>query len=262
MVCKKLFQIHFFILALIALVLPACQQKKTIKTMNNQERAEAKNRFAAEKDTEAVIKTLELMLKESRDLNERQVVTLELADLLFDTKKFEKAGTMYKEFAKYYSGSEKAEYALYRAIVCAFNLIARADRDQTKTIEAIELAQNFLDRGAVFNTYAQEVEKILVSCQERLFESEMNVVGFYISRGRFVSAARRIDGVRKQFIPLLDTAEQSILMSECALAEKLSNPELLLAKQTELIQKFPESQSTVVAQNAATEKARSSVNRF
>jgi predicted negative regulator of RcsB-dependent stress response len=81
---------------LIALVLPACQQKKTIKTMNNQERAEIKNKFVAEKDTEAVIKTLELMLKESRDLNERQVVTLELADLLFDTKKFEKAGTMYK----------------------------------------------------------------------------------------------------------------------------------------------------------------------
>ncbi len=262
MVCKKLFQINFFILMFIALVLPACQQKKTIKTMNNQERTEAKSRFLAEKDSEAALKTLELMLKESRDVNERREVMLELADLLFEGRKFEKAGTMYKEFAKYYSGNEKAEYALYRAIVCAFNLIARADRDQTKTIEAIELAESFLERTAVFNTYAGEVEKIRASCQERLFESEMNVVNFYISRGRYVSAARRLDGTRKQFIPLLVNAEQSILLSECALAEKLSNPELLLAKQTELIEKFPELQSTVVAQNAATGKARSLVNRF
>lgn len=259
---KSLSRWTFFNMVVVLMaIFPACQQTKTIKTMNNMERAEAKSRYLTEKNNDSAVKVLELMLKDSTDLNERRGIMLELADLYFDTKAFAKAGAMYKEFAKYYSGSDKAEYALYRATVCAFNMIASAEKDQTKTIEAIDLAKSFLERAEIFSTYAPEVEKMLGLCQERLFESEMNVVNFYISRSRLVSAAKRIDGVRKEFIPILAKSEESILLSECVLADRLNNPELILAKQAELIQKFPASQATVLAQNLQG-KGRSFANRF
>lgn len=235
--------------------------RKTLNTMNYQELKETKNKYLAEKNTVSAIKFLEKMVKECTDLNERRTVMLELADLLFETEKFNDAGVMYKEFIKYYSGSDKVEYASYREIICSYKQIIETDRDQSKTVETVELAQNFLDRSEIFTTYSPEVNTMINTCYERLFENEMKIADFYVNRGRYTSANKRLETVREKFVTLLPVAEPQILLCECNLAEKTKNTELLITKQAELSKKFPTFNSVVMAQNTG-KKTRSFMNRF
>ena len=59
--------------------------KKTIKDMSYEELKELKGRLVAQKKTDAVIKCLEKMVAQCKDITELKACMLELADILFDT---------------------------------------------------------------------------------------------------------------------------------------------------------------------------------
>ncbi|PKN03805.1 hypothetical protein CVU75_00355 [Candidatus Dependentiae bacterium HGW-Dependentiae-1] len=240
--------------------------KKTIKDMSYEELKELKGRLVAQKKNDAAIKCLEKMVAQCKDIVELKTCMIELADLLFDSGKLIQAEKMYTEFAKLYPGSDKIETVLYKAILCAYYSILDAQHDQTKTHDALELANQFLEREELFPTYAGQVKKIKQQCHAKLFESEENIVNFYFKRNTkkdLIAAENRIKDMHKDYITILPEAESRVLALECSLAEKQHDPVMALHKREELaiaLSKLGTQASDMTI--AALEKPQNFSNRF
>ncbi|HSW73755.1 MAG TPA: outer membrane protein assembly factor BamD [Candidatus Limnocylindria bacterium] len=232
---------------------------KGIKKMSYEELKARKGEHITANNKEAALKVLELMLPLCNDLKERHDLMLEVADLEFELGDPDKAGTIYKEFCKLYPSSSKVEYALYKSLCCSFKQISDAERDQTKTKEAIELAQTFLERSDVFTTYTKDVNDVLTKCHQRLFESEMNIATFYAKRGSNEAAHKRAQEMRTTYLPVLPESEPLILAFEYDMATKQSNFVLAQQKKLELATKFPSHSNFLVAEGQLKRKL---VNRF
>lgn len=235
------------------------QPKKTLRDMTYPELKAAKDKYLLANDKHTALRFFEKMVPMCNDLDDQRVIMLEFADLLFDTGDLEKAGKMYAEFSALYRGNAKVEYASYKGILCNFYATLDAEHDQTKTKDTIELAQNFLARQDVFTTHAKDVTEILHNCQKKLFDNEVTIFNFYLNRGSFKSAQKRLEGLRKDFIGVLPV-EPQLLVLECTLAERQNNNDLLTKKQAELSEKFP-SFAQELAQAKGAEK-KSFMARF
>jgi outer membrane assembly lipoprotein YfiO len=177
----------------------SAESKKTLSHMNFLELKKSKDELTKSGNTTTAIKYLEKMVPLCNDLNELRVIMLEYANLLYETGSFDKASKMYNEFTVLYPGSDEVEEAMYRAVLCTFQLTLDAEHDQTKTLETCELAKTFLDRES-FTNFKNDVETILSKCEERLFESEMNIYKFYMGRGNYVSATKRLSGIKEIYL--------------------------------------------------------------
>ncbi|MFI5333500.1 MAG: outer membrane protein assembly factor BamD [Candidatus Babeliales bacterium] len=236
-------------------------EKKLMRDMNYDELKAAKNRQLKAKDISSALRYLEKMLPMSNDPQERRSNMLELADLYFDNGELEKAGKLYNDFTHLYSGNNKVEYASYKSVLCSFYSTFSSDRDQTRTVDTIERGEKFLERSSIFITYTPEVQKIVTDCRKKLFDNQVGIFTFYFNRGRYTSAQKRLENIRKEFIPALPEAEPHLLVMEADLAAKLNNTTLAAQKQAELATKFPTyHQELVVTQNKSGH--RRFVNRF
>lgn len=215
-------------------------QKNRFKDMGYEELEKAKNARMAEKNYDAALRYFESMKPQCTDLRKLHDLMVEYADLLWTMQDLDKAGKMYQEFVKLYPGSDRNEYASYRAIECNFKQIRDIDRDQSKTIETIELAQQFLERSSVFVTYADQVQEIFIKCQEHLLASDIHVFHFYVHRGQLASAKKRLELIRTTFVPILPKREADILNLEWHFALEQNKSELAATKLAELTQKFPD----------------------
>lgn len=213
---------------------------KTLSSMNFQELKQSKELLVAAGNKDVAIKYLEKMIPQCTDMHDLAEIMIELGNLYYDTGRLAKAFTMYREFVNLYPGSDHVEYALYRAVVCKFDGISDAERDQTPTKETIELAEEFLERSDLFVTCKDKVEEILKKCRERLFENEMTVFNFYLFNKRFIAANKRLDSIKKEFIKLEPELEPRIMLLDIELAQAQNNNELVEQKQSELITKFPD----------------------
>ncbi len=231
------------------------ESKKTFSRMAYEDLEQAKNKQIIANNKETAIKYLEQMLKLCDDINQLSRHLVELADLLFDCSKFKKAGKIYAEFTLLYPGNERIEYTLYRAILCSFYQTLDADRDQTKTKETIQLIDNFLERADIFGQYKDEVYRMRNSCCQKLVASEINICTFYIKRGSYRSAQKRLDGLSTDWLPTMPNIESQVIMLEIALAEKKGDMEIMLKKQQELKKKYPE-EVTIIAKNKNKNMAR------
>jgi outer membrane assembly lipoprotein YfiO len=215
------------------------KKKVTMRDMTYEEMEEAKDQRIKDKNLEAAIKYAEKMLPLCKDMHKQRDLTLELADLLFDNAQLEKAGKIYQEFVKLYPGTAAIEHASYRAILCSFYGILDSQRDQTKTQETITLTTAFLERSEIFTQRNEEVLTIQRKCYERLVESEMNVLDYYLNNDRFSAAQVRIDGMRKDFGLKMVDLEPRLLTIEIVMAEKQGKPELAAEKRLALHDKYP-----------------------
>jgi len=226
--------------------------KKTFSKMSYEDLEKAKNRQIDAGNKDTAIKYLEQMLKLCDDINKMANHLIELADLLFDCSKFEKAGKIYTEFTMLYPGNDQIEYALYRAILCSFNQTLEPDRDQTKTIETIQLIANFLDRADIFSKYKSDVYQIQHTCHQKLISSDIGICTFYINRGSYYAAQKRLDGLQQQWLPKIPTLESQIILLEITLAEKKGETEIALKKQQELQKKYPDKAILLAANQPTT----------
>ncbi len=218
---------------------------KTFSKMKYEELEQAKNRQIIADNKEVAIKYLEQMLKLCDNINKLAQHLVELADLLFDCSKFEKAGKIYTEFTNLYPGNQQIEYASYRAILCSFYQTLDIERDQTKTEETIQLTDNFLERIDIFRQYKDEVHKIRTACHQKLVASEINICTFYIKKNSYQSAQKRLDSLRMEWLPKIPAVESQIITLEIALAEKKGNEKIVAQKQQELKKKYPQKIITV-----------------
>jgi outer membrane assembly lipoprotein YfiO len=221
------------------------KERHTLNTMTYEELKEAKDRYLKNNDKPTALKFLAKMVPKCDDLKELHVIMLELADLHYTLGEFEDAGTVYQEFIKLYPGSEKVEYATYKALVCSFDQIRDADRDQSKTKDTLELANTFLNRS-VFVTHRKQVQEIATKCQQRLLDSDISVINFYLNRGSNNAAQKRLAQVRENFIAPLPASEATILALEANVAQAQNDLKLAENKRLELALKFP-TQSAALA---------------
>ena len=214
--------------------------RKLLSEMTFDEVIVSKDRVMKRKNYVSGLKYIERALKFSDNINETEKLLIEYADTLYTCQKYEKASRTYNELANLYPGSEKVEYALYQAVVCSSKLILDFERDQTKTNETIELANQFLQRADIFTEYKERVQEIKQKAMRTLVDSEFNICRFFITSYEYSQAQHRLDGIRTDWLEILPDLESEILVLECDLAEKQNKPDLSSEKKKELQDKFPQ----------------------
>ncbi len=233
-------------------------KKKTFSTMSYEELVVTKNKQVKAGNQDIAIKYLEHMMKLCNDVQMLGEHLVELADLLFDGGKFDKASLIYNEFTNLYPGNDNIEYALYRAVLCMFYCTLDAERDQTKTEETIALANTFLERKQLFTQYQDEVIKIRTQCHHKLIESEFNICDFYVHKSSSKSADRRLKSLREEWLDKVPEIEPRLIALEADNAEKQNDLPTATQKWEELALKFPET-TTKVAHN---KQKKSMMDRF
>lgn len=206
---------------------------RTYQDMTYEELTVAKDVQKAKNNLSVTIKYLEQMMKLCTSITLMADHLLELADLFFADSQFIKSTHLYNQYCILYPGSEKQEYALYRAITSSFACILSVDRDQTQTEDTLVLTEKFLQQDH-FTLYKHEVSQIQIQCYEQLAASDCNICSFYLTRGRLTAAEKRLKKIRSTWMPKLATIEPSIIALEAQLAEKKEEFEVLNGKTTTL----------------------------
>lgn len=97
----------------------------------------------------------------------------------------------YKDFITFFPNAPETAFAQYRAALCNFRRLEKADRDPTYARRAErELQILLLDYGD--SEYAADAEKKLIQVQEVLAHRLFQVGRFYIIRGSWRAAASRL----------------------------------------------------------------------
>lgn len=98
----------------------------------------------------------------------------------------------YRDFINRYPTSDQADYAMLRIAMCSFKQIEGADRDQTKTREAVEKFDAML-RAHPKSALKAEADARRQDALDRLAKHEHMVARFYIKRGSNISAVQRLN---------------------------------------------------------------------
>jgi len=250
--------------------LPKAKRKKSFKDKTYEDFQESKTRLLKEGKTETAIKHIEKMIPLCNNIQELRDLTIELGDLFFEAGNLRRAEETYSQFTQLYPGDQNIEYVSYKAILCNYWMTLETQRDQTLTKTTADLSKKFLSRSGIFNQYTDEVEKILVDCQSKILESEINIFRFYLNHGDELSARTRLANIQKEFLEDMPHIEPQLIMLACEMAQTFNREEILQQKQAELAAKFPnyqeqleptQDQPVVLASNN-TQQAPSFVDKF
>lgn len=214
---------------------------QTLSTMSYETLKRKKDEYIKNGDLYNASKYLEEMIRICDDHKEKQPVMIELGDVWFKQQDHKHAVRVYEEFVTLYPGSQKVGYALSQAIESSYQQILSQDRDQTRTEDTLKLIDSFMERKDVFAEYAPRVLEIQRKCLQRLFESEMNVANFYVSRGNFKAASRRFENITKKFGATLPDVQPQVLEFKITLADAQHDQLTATQARIELAQKFPTS---------------------
>lgn len=233
---------------------------KLVKDMNEQELSQVLEYGKTIDDSELVFKCYFYLISLSGQQGTIKTYKLGLADYCFQRQDYEKASIGYEEFFLLYPGSQEAEYAQYKSILCSFFLCLSSDRDQTQTLKTISLVQFFLAR-AKNEKFIEESKEIHTTCRKKLFEHEAHVFAHYISRQKFTSAKKRIEYIEKNFT---DISDLDLYISYCKeMMETCKNPktcpfflkfdlkDALVKKEVAAETKTPEEQKTALKNTTA-----------
>ena len=220
--------------------------RKPVLTLTPQELKDSYAFACAENNMKRALRCLERIATLETDLNKLKDLRLEIADLYFDSGDLEKAESLYQDFLSLYPGSKAIEYAEYKSILCCFYQTLEADFDQSKTRQALQLSQSFLDKQQ-FKQYAIDVAAVRKECLSTLFDSEVNVINFYLDKNKLDGAQQRLATLKEQFSNLAE--KQPVLVAlEYDLAKRQGNNAVLAEKKISLEQIKAQS-SPVLAQH-------------
>lgn len=149
-------------------------------------------------DHELVFKTFFHLISQSKSPEAIKTYKLDYADYAFELQDYEKALAAYDDYCMLYPGSDQAEYATYKTILCVFFLSLDFDRDQTTTQRTISVSQLFLQK-AKNEKFITEIQNIYKTCRRRLFDHEVYVLQTYLKQFKFSGAAKRLEYIQKEF---------------------------------------------------------------
>lgn len=221
------------------------EKARVFSEMTLAELKEARKKQQEAKNTEAVLKYTERMLRLAEDFEEGSALMLEYAGMLYDNGNIKKAGGLYSQFAELYPGNPHIEEALYKAVVCSFYNTLSFDRDQTETQNTITLADKFLGYST-FAQYRKQVLDIRLQCYQRIIQSELNVCDYYLKNKQPKAITKRLEHVRSKWLAKVPEYESQVLSYEIRLAELEGN----VGKRTELQEKHAALNSSLITAQA------------
>lgn len=204
---------------------------RSIKEMNFAELKVTKAYSIEKGDHPRVLAILKRMMATATDIDELKDVRIELADYSFDNGELEEAATQYEDFLSFYPGSDLVEYAKYKLILCTYYQTLDADRDQSKTKQTIEQAQQFLTRKD-YQSYQADVGAIFKLCRNRLFENEISTFNYYLERHKLGAAEARLEQIKTAFNE--SRFNPTVLSLEIQLAQLQGNSSLCEEKKLAL----------------------------
>ncbi len=248
--------VNLFLLTFLLLLLPQCaKEEKKTETLTFKELK--KETLSALKDNnhKDAIKPLEALIAEHSEKQDIGKYKLLLADSYFNTGNLPSAYQMYDHFTDFYPSDKHAEYATYQALRTKFYQTLRVDCDQTETEQAINLCKKYLKKNE-YNKYQKDVEDIQYTCERKLIDKEVYVYNFYLRKRKFKSARNRLAYLKDNFLEKDNNLNPRILFLEAKLAQKEKDSPALTDKIEKLMDEYPESQFTRMAQRLTTK------NRF
>lgn len=248
--------VKLFLLTFLLFLLPQCA-KKEIKTENLAFNELKKEILSALKENQHknAIKPLETMVAQHSEKQDIGKYKLLLADSYFNTGDLPSAYQMYDHFTDFYPSDKHAEYATYQALRTKFYQTLRVDCDQTETEHTINLCKNYL-KNSEYNKYQKDVEDIKYTCERKLIDKEVYVYNFYLRKKKFKSARNRLAYLKDNFLEKDAKLNPRILFLEAKLAQKEKDSPTLTDKIEKLMNNYPESHFTRMAQRLTTK------NRF
>lgn len=184
-------------------------------------------------DPITMINILERLIALSDNHTGVKTYKLQLADTHFQLNHIDIAAMYYEDFSTLYPASKEAEYALYKAVLCMFEISLEPDRDQTNSKKTILLAKEFLKKSPKIE-FQQEIQTVLENCYERLYDHEVYVFNFYTKRKKFESARMRLDFIQKTFDKVINDLDHKVQLLSDQL-ELAIHP--VKAKKSTLVQK-------------------------
>lgn len=232
------------------LFLSGCgKREKLIEDMNFKELA-AKSQDALErKKTDAAIPYLERLVMQFPEHQQAAEYKLQLADLYLKAGRHESAFVLYENFSTLYPCHAQAEYAHYKQILAKFYQTLKLHEacDATIAEQAVDLCKNYLKNNQ-FVAHRQDVSDIVTTCQNRLLDKEVYIFSAYLRRGKYNSAKTRLAHLKEKYGKDNKDLEPRLLFLECKLAHKTNDKAGEEKLFNNLVEQYPESQFTHMAQ--------------
>lgn len=237
-------------------------QSKYLKTFTEEDLRQAANTALSLEWNHEALTYLKKLEKVTKNTTIAQAVKLEIADINFGQGNLKTAATLYDEYASLYPGDkERAAYAQYKGILSNFYCMLENDRDQTKTLKTIALADSFLEsKSTLFKKYAPDVMAIKNRCYTQLYEHDLNVFNFYFKRSSYKAADTRLASMKVKLLPYLPNVESNLLECEYKVAVAQKDTPRALKVTQELETRFPSTAATRMAEK--TKPVTNYVNRF
>lgn len=202
-----------------------------LTTLSLEQLRERKDGHLVYQNYTGALECLNRMLTICSAPEELSRIRLEAADTIFELGDLEKAQLAYHDYATFYPGSEHAEYAAYKEILCIYYQTLDHDRDQTLTKEAIERSRQFLAQKT-FSSYTNDVKSVRKHCILSLFEHESEIIKFYLEQNKLTAVEQRLIALREQFAS--SELNPRIITLELELARKQNDEPMIKTKQQEL----------------------------
>jgi len=183
-------------------------RKMTLEQLNEVYDYTQKNKV----DLNLLTNVLERLISLSDNHASVKIYKLQYADAHFKMNHINLAATFYEDFATLYPSCKESIYALFKAVLCMFEISLDADRDQTNTKKTIALALDFIKQHPT-SKHVQEIQTVLATCYNRLYDHEIYVLNFYMKKKNYTAAQMRLDFIAKIFeknIPDITTKVKSL----------------------------------------------------
>ena len=225
------------------------KKEKSLDDMSFKELASKSKDALASKKAESAIVYLEKLITQFPEHQQLGEYKLKLADLYLKDGRHESAYILYENFNNLYPCHAKAEYAHYKQVLAKFYQTLKINQscDSTLTENAVELCNSYLENKA-FTQYRQDVSDIVTTCQNRLLDKEVHIFSTYLRRNKYASARNRLAFIKEKFLAKNKALEPRILFLECKLAHKQNNKTEEEKLFNNLVEQYPESQFTRMAQ--------------
>lgn len=176
--------------------------------------------------TDLALQALERKLNLSNDYRIIEKTLLELADAQFELERYEAAHKNYLQYITLYPSSSQRERAHLRLIESLYKSSNDSRRDQTKTLETVEKAKEFLELYSSENEYAPEIQEIINKCMLRLMDHEAFVAQSYLQKyyyelkeGPMLAARKRIMHIAQELLPYFSPRTQHLLLIDRTIGE-------------------------------------------
>jgi outer membrane protein assembly factor BamD len=118
---------------------------------------------------------------------------LNIANSLFENKKYIEAAAEYENFRKLHPNHEKIPLAVYRLGLCYFNQITGIDTEQTPVKNAASMFETYLKQYPS-SEFVKEAREKLEACKTKQLQYEIYVGRFYFRTDKYQAAIKRLEG--------------------------------------------------------------------